>query len=201
MNATATATIESSVVQSTDPAGDLEQYRPYLMRFARTRISDAHTVEDLVQDTLLAALTGNSPFLGRSGRRTWLTSILNHKIVDTYRRNTTENSRRVTIAANDEASSASMAHEELLQVAAEVEARQGLVDPIEEVERRQLASALGNAIDGLPSRQRDAFVLVHMHGYSGDEAARRVGITKSNLWIILHRTRKMLQSQLQGVYR
>ena len=196
-----TATIEISVEQSTDRAGDLEQYRPYLMRFARAKISDAHTVEDLVQDTLLAALTGNSPFLGRSGLRTWLTSILNHKIVDTYRRNTIENSRRVTVPANDEAASASMAHEELLEVAAEVETRQGLADPIEEVERRQLASAIGNAIRSLPSRQRDAFVLVHMHGYSGDEAARRVGVTNSNLWIILHRTRKMLQSQLQGSYR
>ena len=157
----------------------------------------------VVQDTLLAALTGNSPFLGKSGLRTWLTSILNHKIIDTYRRNTTENSRRVTASADDESSTSSVSHEELmqgLQGSDEQEVRQGLADPSEEVERRQLASNIMNAIDELPSRQRDAFVLVHMHGYSGDEAAKRVGVTNSNLWIILHRTRKMLQTQLRGAY-
>ena len=185
-------------------AGELEQHRSYLMRFARTKISDVHTVEDLVQDTLLAALTGNSPFLGNSGLRTWLTSILNHKIIDTYRRNTAESSRRVTAPVHDEAGASADLNEESLhslQTTEEHDVRQGLGDPSEAVEQRQLASNIMNAIDGLPSRQRDAFVLVHMHGYSGDEAARRVGVTSSNLWIILHRARKMLQSQLLGAYR
>ena len=56
------------------------------------------------------------------------------------------------------------------------------------------------AVDSLPPRQRDAFVLVHMHGHSGGEAAARLGVSLGNLWIILHRTRKLLQSQLQGKY-
>ena len=183
---------------------ELEQHLPYLMRFARTRISDIHTAEDLVQDTLLAALAGNSPFLGRSGLRTWLTSILNHKIVDTYRRNAAETSHRVTAPACDEASATAAINEEALhglQTTQVQEVRQGLGDPGEAVERRQLATSIMNAIDDLPSRQREAFVLMHLHGYSGGEAARRVGVTSSNLWIILHRARKMLQSQLQGTYR
>jgi RNA polymerase sigma-70 factor (ECF subfamily) len=186
-----------------DRALELEQHRAYLMRFARAKISDVHTAEDLVQDTMLVALTGSSPFLGKSGLRTWLTSILNHKIIDTYRRNSTENSRRVLAPADEEMASGSTSHEELMQGlhgAEQQDLRQGLADPSEEAERRQLASNIMNAIDKLPSRQRDAFVLVHVHGYSGGEAARRVGITDSNLWIILHRTRKMLQSQLQSVY-
>lgn len=182
----------------------LEQHRPYLMRYARAKVSDPHTAEDLVQDTLLAALTGNSPFLGNAGLRTWLTSILNHKIIDTYRRNHSESVRRVTAPASDETHAASASHEESLhamQAGDDHDIRQGLSEPSVEAERRQLASNLMHAIHRLPARQRDAFVLVHMHGYSGDEAARRVGVTSSNLWIILHRTRKMLQSQLQAAYR
>ncbi|MEP7154280.1 MAG: sigma-70 family RNA polymerase sigma factor [Betaproteobacteria bacterium] len=180
-----------------DCACDLEQYRPYLVRFARAKITDTHIVEDLVQDTLLAAMTARSPFLGRSALRTWLTGILNHKIVDVYRLATLEKSRRLTAPASDEIPADWLAQEESLHAAREAETRQGLIDPIEEVERRQLASSLTDAIRSLPPRQRDAFVLVHMHGHSGEEAARRIGVTNSNLWIILHRTRKMLQSQLQ----
>ncbi len=186
-----------------DRSSALEQHRPYLMRYARGKISDAHTAEDLVQDTLLAALTANSPFLGNSGLRTWLTSILNHKIIDTYRRNHSESTRRVTAPANDETMAAASPEDSLhaMQAADQHDVSQGLDDPSKEVERRQLASNLMHAIQRLPTRQRDAFVLVHMHGYSGDEAARRVGVTSSNLWIILHRTRKMLQVQLQSAYR
>jgi len=191
-------------VSTADLANALEQHRGYLMRYARAKISDQHTAEDLVQDTLLAALTGNSRFLGNSGLRTWLTSILNHKIIDTYRRNHSESARRVMAPADDDTMAASASHEESLhamQATVDQDIRQGLGDPGEEVERRQLGSNLMHAIDRLPSRQREAFVLVHMHGYSGDEAARRVGVTSSNLWIILHRTRKLLQSQLQAAYR
>lgn len=183
-----------------DHTFELEQHRPYLMRFARGKIGCIHTAEDLVQDTLLAALTGNSPFLGKSGLRTWLTSILNHKIIDTYRKNTTEYSRRVVAPTGDDAGESSPSPEEYLQGSEAPDVRQGLTDPSEEVERRELATNIMSAIGNLPSRQRDAFVLVHMHGYSGDEAARRVGVTNSNLWIILHRTRKILQAQLHGAY-
>jgi RNA polymerase sigma-70 factor (ECF subfamily) len=42
--------------------------------------------EDLVQETLLAALQSRDRFQGRSTVRTWLLSILRRKVVDHYRR-------------------------------------------------------------------------------------------------------------------
>ena len=64
-----------------------------------------------------------------------------------------------------------------------------------------MAGQLMAAVRDLPARQRDVFVLMQMHGYSGAEVAAAAGLSLSNVWVILHRARKMLQAQLQGVYQ
>lgn len=186
----------SATVCTQDRTREIEALRPYLMRFARAKLWDVHTAEDVVQDTLLAALAGKTPFLGQSGLRTWLTSILNYKIIDTYRKNAKENTRRVSRHAREDESTS---FDDELQLPAMQEVRLGLEDPCQGIERRQLADCMMAAVQQLPAKQRDVFVLVQMHGYSGDEAAKAVGLSHSNVWVILHRARKMLQTQLQGV--
>src|SRR5918996_3900302 len=64
----------------------VERERAYLLRYASLQLRDAHAAEDAVQETLVAALAGESSFAGRSNLRTWLTSILKHKIIDAIRR-------------------------------------------------------------------------------------------------------------------
>lgn len=176
---------------------DIAALRPFLIKFARTRIRDESTVEDIVQDTLLAALAGQSQFMAASGLRTWLTAILHHKIIDSYRRNTAERARRVP--HYDQPDDGVDREDELMSIPTPG-IRQGLLDPSHDAERRQLAESMMAAVQQLPSRQRDIFVLVQMHGYSGAEVAKTVGLSDGNVWTILHRARKGLQSQLQGVY-
>lgn len=59
--------------------------RPQLLRLAIARVGDPHRAEDLVQETLLAAIRGRAPFAGRSRFRTWITGILLHKVADLFR--------------------------------------------------------------------------------------------------------------------
>ena len=65
---------------------ELEIQRGYLMRVARLQLRDTALAEDVVQDTLAAALTAQAGFTGKSSVKTWLTGILKHKIVDAIRR-------------------------------------------------------------------------------------------------------------------
>src|SRR5262245_14029809 len=76
----------------------VESERAYLLRYATLQLRDAAAAEDAVQETLLAALAGESGFAGRSNLRTWLTGILKHKIVDAIRRM----SRETAIGEDDE---------------------------------------------------------------------------------------------------
>src|SRR5258706_8913317 len=68
-----------------DIAAQLETHRGYLLRVARLQLRDEALAEDVVQETMLAALSG-SGFSGKSSLKTWLTGILKHKIVDAIRK-------------------------------------------------------------------------------------------------------------------
>ena len=72
--------------QATDPETWLEAHGDYLYRYTLVRVRDESLAEDLVQKTLLAAITGRGSFNGRSSERTWLTGILKHKLIDQLRR-------------------------------------------------------------------------------------------------------------------
>src|SRR3954452_1125756 len=66
-------------------AREIERHRGYLLRIAHLQLRDRDSAEDVVQETLVAALAG-SAYAGKSSVRTWLTGILKHKIVDAIRR-------------------------------------------------------------------------------------------------------------------
>ena len=68
-----------------DIAAQLDAHRGYLLRVARLQLRDDALAEDVVQETLLAALSGGT-FSGKSSLKTWLTGILKHKIIDAIRR-------------------------------------------------------------------------------------------------------------------
>ena len=59
---------------------DIESHRPYLLRYALIQLRSPEQAEDVVQETLLAALEGRSRFAGGSSLKTWLTGILKHKV-------------------------------------------------------------------------------------------------------------------------
>lgn len=52
-----------------------------LMSWAHHKTSSKETAEDLVQETFLSAFNSFDNFKNNSSPKTWLLSILNHKIV------------------------------------------------------------------------------------------------------------------------
>ncbi len=61
-------------------------YRPKLFVFVRSKITNPHEAEDVVQDTLFAFLEGIRDFRGTCRISTYLFSICRHKIIDYYRK-------------------------------------------------------------------------------------------------------------------
>ena len=64
----------------------VENYTEELHSWAFHKVSDGELAKDLVQDTFLAAAEKLESFKGDSSPKTWLFSILNHKIIDYYRK-------------------------------------------------------------------------------------------------------------------
>ena len=69
-----------------DPVTWLDQHGDILYRYVLLRVRRRELAEDLVQDTLLAAIEAQHRFAAGSSERTWLISILRRKIVDHFRR-------------------------------------------------------------------------------------------------------------------
>ena len=70
-----------------DPEQWVDLYGNYLYRFALGRMRNPEEAQNAVQETFLAALTACKNFAGKSSERTWLISILKHKIIDHFRKN------------------------------------------------------------------------------------------------------------------
>ena len=73
-----------------DPGRWLEEYGDTLFRYALRRLRDTTHAEDIVQETLLAALQSRTSYSGRASEKTWLTGILKHKIIDFIRKQVRE---------------------------------------------------------------------------------------------------------------
>lgn len=174
----------------------VEAERPYLIRFARARLSDADAAEDAVQDALLAALGAAASFKGTASLRTWLTGILNHKIHDAYRRQVAQ-ARRSALPRSARAGE----EQDALGAALDREAISDCErhDPLHQLAARRLSRDIESAVAGLPRRQREVFVLADVHGYPTEHVARTVGISIPNVWVTLHRARRVLRERLAPI--
>ena len=61
-------------------------YADYLYSIAYFKTNNQTDAKDLVQETFLAAFKNKDGFKGISSEKTWLTAILNNKIIDYYRK-------------------------------------------------------------------------------------------------------------------
>src|SRR6266852_9181471 len=68
-----------------DPDTWVDEHGDYLFRYAMFQLRDQASAEDVLQETLLAAMKGHADFRGASSERTWLVGILRHKILDRFR--------------------------------------------------------------------------------------------------------------------
>src|SRR5258708_39575098 len=77
-------------INKLNPHQWVEAHVDYLYAYAITRINDEEQARDLVQETFLAALEKVNTFEGKSSERTWLTAILRYKIIDVYRKKSSQ---------------------------------------------------------------------------------------------------------------
>ncbi len=162
-------------------ARDLDQHRDYLYAFALRRVGDSGLAEDLVQDTFVAALGAVQGFRAESSARTWLTGILKHRIVDSYR-------------APERAVESLGANEEQAPEIPSPEA-----DPAVGLEHSRLLEALQRQLARLPERSAQAFVLSELEGRDAGEVSRLLGVTPNNVWGMVRRARKSLQESMAPV--
>ncbi len=177
----------------------VDRYGDYLFNFAIVRVNDANRAEDLVQETFLAGLKAKDNFQGKSSERTWLISILKRKIIDTYRKK--YSSRESSMADYEQDISDGDFYR------SEGPFKGHWLDgmgphsksflPEGEIEQVELAAIIRQCIEHLPPNLASVFVMKMVDEAESDEICKELGITSSNLWVMLHRARLKMRKCLE----
>jgi len=175
-----------------DPSSWLDQHGDALYRHALFKLGDAMSAEEMVQETLLAALQSQHNFAGKSSEKTWLIGILKHKIIDHLRKVIRE--RPLDEDAHDidalmEASFDQRGHWKI-----EVG---HWSKPDLSLEQQQFWQTMERCVANLPKRQRALFMLREIEGIDSEQLCKEMDISSTNnLWVMLSRMRMRLRECL-----
>lgn len=150
-----------------------ERYKNLMFYTANSVLGDTRDSEDVVHDAFIKIIEiiddisdPNSP-----QTRCLIVTITENKVIDLYRK------RKVKTVVPFE--------EEYIGVP-----EQSMINQIEENDRLVKAIAL------LPGKYREVLLLKYSHGYSMDEIAMILSMSKENVKKIIQRARKKLEKQL-----
>ena len=174
------------------------RHRPYLYRYALSRVRHQGAAEDIVQETLLAAVKGQGGFRGDSTLLTWLTGILKHKIVDWQRREARNPGGTVGTACGDHEPDYEESHDMLFDSEGHwVKPPSAWPDPEQCFENKKFWEMLERCLASLPQATARAFYLREIEGLQTAEICAELRISESNCWVMLHRARMSLRQMLE----
>jgi RNA polymerase sigma-70 factor, ECF subfamily len=173
----------------------LAEHGDVLWRFVLGRMHSRDVAEEVVQETVLAAMQAHGSFAGGSSERTWLLGIAAHKIADHFR------AARRRARATD-AHSVPEVHDDKADFHAMFTAK-GMwarppgawgVDASSTTENAEMLTALRRCIEALPPSQAEAVWLRDLLSIPGAEVCKAMGISPTNLWSRMHRARAALRA-------
>lgn len=170
-----------------EPDRWLKEHGDVLFRFAKSRVGRTEVSEDLVQETLLAALRGQLQFRGTSDERTWLIAILKRKIVDHLR----HRGREASFASFDKPD---VWINDLFDQRERWKVAPGnwKNGPGAAMEQAEFWAVFSDCLGKLPERMAGVFTQREIDQLSAEEICKDLEITPTNLWVILYRARLRL---------
>ena len=168
-----------------------------LLRFARSFVRDPSLVEEVVQDTWVAALDGLESFEGRSSLRTWLFRILANRA----RTRLLREGRSVPFSAltgADEGDETALDPDRFDRNGAwkDPPGTWSEENPERLVQGAETRVAIEAAIAELPEAQRAVITLRDIEGLDTDEICNLLAITVTNQRVLLHRARARVRQAL-----
>jgi RNA polymerase sigma-70 factor (ECF subfamily) len=180
--------VASDSALNINPDHWIDRYSDGLYRYALTKVKDPADAQDLVQETFLAGLHARSRFRGQASEKTWLISILRHKIVDYFRRKSRERPVENTGLITDDASSyfKNDGHWR-------IKPGKWSANPVKIYRQKEFLRILYQCLARLPERLAKAFIMREMEGLETDEICKALDISATNSWVMLYRARMALR--------
>ena len=151
-------------------------------------VRDRETAEDLAQETFIKVLNHIERYRPEFKLSSWLFKIANNVTIDYLRKRQLDT---VSMDGSPHAGTAS----EVEATSFDVEARQE--SALDEIEARELGSAIERAIATLRPEYRSCIMLRHVEGRSYEEIAAILDLPLGTVKTYIHRARHELRDALQ----
>lgn len=183
-----------------DPQNWVKNYGDYLFSIAIVKVNNRQLAEDIVQDTFLSAVKSISNFKGESTEKTWLTTILNNKIIDYYRKkdvlkNTDSYLIETEQSFNDnffDPSNDSFGH---WLTKSNPSAWNNATE--ESITRVEFYKILAACIEKMPSKLVPVFMSKFLDEKKAEDICKEYAISSSNYWVIIHRSKLLMRTCLE----
>ncbi len=149
-------------------------------------LGNAEQAEEAVQQMVEAALTTGSPFDGKSTLRTWLTSILTYKCLDSIRRSIRE--RRQSVPTDLDDLFIRDGHWNQQSAPQDVES---LID------QQKMVQFLKDCLTQLTPEQRLIFILGEVDQKTREEICNETALSSTNVGVLAFRARNKLRGCIE----
>lgn len=180
-----------------DPERWIDEHGDCLYRYALTRVRKEEVAEDLVQETLLAAVRTQERFAGRSTERSWLVGILKNKVCDYFRKLGRETNFTDLEFFSDEHSDKFDGENYWIHERGPSDWKP---EGEEAMKRAEFWQALQRSLQKLPERVAAVFTLREIDDVPSKEICGMLNISEANLWVMLHRARMALRQDLEETF-
>lgn len=160
----------------------MEHHGDSLFSYAMSKLRDRDVAEEVVQETFLAALRNLDQFRNTGSEGAWLMGILKRKVIDHVRLLAR---RPVNLDGDDTVVGALFDADGKWSEAGKQNG--GLT--LDSIEQEEFKAILGQCLEKLPYKQATAFVMREMQQDSGEQVCKELGVSSSNLWVLMHRAR------------
>jgi RNA polymerase sigma-70 factor (ECF subfamily) len=176
-----------------NPDSWVDQHGDCLYRYALMRVRHPEVAEDLVQETLFAAVRTSANFRGTSSERSWLYGILKNKIIDYFRKLAQEVAFTDLEFLEDE-----MSHKFIDQGwDHKLGPTEWKPEPEAALDRKEFWETFRGCLDKLPPRVAAVFMLREMEQMDTAQICEALRVSQNNLWVMLHRARMALRECLE----
>lgn len=166
----------------------VDSYTSMVYNVCLNLLRNKEDAEDLTQEVFTSIYLSMDSFQGNSKLSTWIYSITLNKSKEFLRHKTRKKRFGLfTLLKNDEGESESNRTVEFNH-------------PGIQLEDKERAEILFEAIDSLPENQRNAYILHKVEGVSYQEIAEILDLTVSSVESLMFRAKKGLQDKLKDYY-
>jgi len=178
------STLDEQSSISVDPTTWVDQYGDNLYLYALSRLRNPEAAEEVVQETLVAALRARDQYSGKGAEGAWLLGICKRKVVDYVRRRNRPDAGTGGDLGPDPSEAMFDAKGNWRYDPRVMKGR-----PENALEREEFWQAFRGCLQRLSQKQADVFTLRELEDMESDNICKELGISPSNLWVLLHRAR------------